>query len=131
MTVHVESRVDGKDHVSCFTMSGELVFSRAYGFFKQCRLFEYRELVKEALGCSPRTKIEFVLGEKKLRGNAVLSRGPKTRPTLGDRIWRTVHHRQHFIHSYFKRSYSNEHGGRACTCIPKSAVNTAGKKTQR
>ena len=107
LTVHTKSGVDGKDHVSCFTMSGELVFSRAYGFFKQCRLFEYRELVKEALGCSPRTKIEFVLGEKNLRGNAVLSRGPKTRPTLGDRIWRTVHHRQHFIHSYFNRSYSN------------------------
>ena len=107
LTVHTKSGVDGKDHVSCFTMSGDMVFSRAYGYFEQCRLLEYRELVIEAVGCSPRPKVEFVLGEKKLRGNAVLSRGPKTRPTLGDHIWRTVHVRQHFIPSYLKRGYSN------------------------
>ena len=110
LTVHVAPGVDGKDHVSCYTMSGDMVFSKAYGYFERCRLFEYRELVKEALGRSASpvqlsnsekgTKVEFVLGEKKLRGNAVLSRGPPNHITLGDRMWRTVNVRQHWIHRY-------------------------------
>ena len=116
LTVRVEAREDGKDHVSCFTMSGDIVFSKAYGYFERCIIIEYRELVKQALGGSPRTNVEFVMGEKKLRGNAILSRGPKSRPTLGDRIWRTVHVRQHFIHRYFKRIYSNDTAAAHAAC---------------
>ena len=103
LTVRVAPGVDGKDHVSCYTMSGDMVFSKAYGYFERCRLFEYRELVKEALGRSRGTKVELVLGEKKLRGNAVLSRGPPNHITLGDRMWRTVNVRQHWIHRYCAR----------------------------
>lgn len=78
--------------------------------FEQCCLLEYQALVKEALvlggRATPQTEVQFVLGDEKLRGNAVLSRGPKAHLALGDRTWRGLTPRP-LIHSYFNHSYSN------------------------